>query len=94
MNVQDLKDNRAEIIEIITERVGEEPEAIKEVMTAMVNCLGWNGIESDNVIDFTHEIIDINEFDEKYMMKRGMASMNWLEENTIEREKELAKYVL
>jgi gamma-glutamyl phosphate reductase len=55
MTLQDLKDNRAEIIETIITELDET--MVKEVMQKMVDMLGFNGIRSKNAVDYVREVI-------------------------------------
>jgi len=55
MTLQDLKENRAEIIEVIEDTLGTD--MIKEAMAQMVKFLGYNGIKSTNAIDYAKEVI-------------------------------------
>lgn len=91
MTTQDLTNNREEIIEIITEKVGAE--AVKEVMTAMVKTLGWNDIRSNNAIDYTYEIIDLFDFETKYAMRRGYNAQARLEVINAEASKNLMRHI-
>lgn len=71
MTIQDLKNNRNEIIENIKE-ILEENEMnvtnfyIKEVMNRMVSMLGFRFLRSTNVIDLVEEVMD-----EDFLYKLG-----------------------
>lgn len=57
MTLQELKDNRAEIIEVIEERLGEN--MVKEAMAEMVKFLGFNGIRSTDAVSYAKEVINL-----------------------------------
>lgn len=63
MTIQDLKNNRNEIIEVITEILGEN--MVKEAMGEMVKMLGYNGIKSTNAVDFAKEVINLRGLEPK-----------------------------
>lgn len=57
MTLQDLKDNREAIIEVIENKLGKE--MVKEAMGKMVHFLGFNGIRSTNAVDYAKEVINL-----------------------------------
>jgi hypothetical protein len=57
MTLQELKENREIIIETITDAL--DASMVSEVMAQMVKMLGFNGIESTNVVDYTIEVIEL-----------------------------------
>jgi hypothetical protein len=66
LTIENLKANRTEIIETITEKVGAEK--VKEVMVKMAETIGWSGIRSTNAVEFASEVIalfDIKPFEAK-----------------------------
>lgn len=57
MTLQDLKNNRAEIIEVIEDTLGSD--MIKEAMSQMVKFLGYNGIKSTDAVSYAKEVINL-----------------------------------
>lgn len=57
--MQDLKDNKEVIIDTIIEMVGESK--VKQVMTIMVDAIGFNGYFEMNAVQFTKAVIRDND---------------------------------
>jgi hypothetical protein len=61
MTLQELKDNREQIIEIIEYNVTDAP--VKSVMQEMVKYIGFRDFEGMNVEDFTLAVIAQDTYD-------------------------------
>lgn len=57
MTLEELKDNREAIIEVIENKLGKK--MVKEAMNQMVKFLGFNGIRSTNAVDYAEEVINL-----------------------------------
>lgn len=80
MTIQDLKDNRNEIISHLNQELENDQEAVKEAMSLMVKLLGWRDLKATNVIELADEVIVINDLKTKYIMKRGSVASRRMEE--------------
>ena len=58
MTLQDLKDNRNEIIATINETANASKKA--EIMKAMMNLVNGDMADSDNVVDLVAEVVEMN----------------------------------
>lgn len=56
--IQDLKENRQQVIDTVTEVVGVEK--LKEVMDLCVKFLGYRDIRSTDIVSYVKEVINLN----------------------------------
>jgi len=74
MTLQDLKDNREQIIAYIIENYGAE--SVSEIMNAMVKWLGYKGICSTDVLEYIDEVMELAEICKPKMIYTGASE--WL----------------
>jgi len=79
MTIQDLKDNRNEIIERINEIT--IPSRTSEIMKAMVNLIETGSNESNDAIGLVDEIIELFGFDTEKIQSTAAERQERNEEN-------------
>jgi hypothetical protein len=87
MTLQDLRDNRDEIIAEITFTYGKNRLPI--IMKAMVDYINNPHIDSTNVFDYITELVDELGVLDKVEKEEGIAARHYLERVEIERSKRL-----
>ena len=89
--MQDLKDNRNEIIEVITDECGSEN--IKEVMTILAAYIGFNGYFGMTATQFTKAVIKDSGIADKIIFRNGAKAHRRLEEINLEASKRLMQNI-
>ncbi len=75
--IQDLKDNRNEIIEVITDECGAEN--VKEVMAVLASYVGFNGYFGMTASTFTKVVIKDSGIADTIIMRNGARAQARLE---------------
>lgn len=91
ITIENLKDNRNEIIEFLTDKLGSEN--VKEGMEIIVNMIGFRDYNDLDVMDFVKCSIEDNGIENRVIFRNGRKSSVWLEEKRIETSRELMKHI-
>lgn len=83
--ITDLKNNRNEIIEFLTNELGSEN--VKEGMQIIASMIGFNGYSKYNVMEFVEAAIDDNGIKDRLIFSNGAKAQHRLEEINIEMSK-------
>jgi len=89
--IQDLKDNRNEIIEVIVDECGSEN--VKEVMTILASYVGFNGYFGMTATQFAKAAIKDSGIADEIILRNGAKARVRLEEMNIESSKILMKNI-
>jgi len=89
--LNDLKENRNEIIAYLTDELGNEN--VKEGMNIIAEMIGFRGYEGLNVIDFCKTAIEDNGIKDRIIMSEGRKARQWLEAHNIEASKQLMRNI-
>lgn len=89
--LQDLKDNRETIIEVITEEVGAEN--LKEVMQVLAKYVGFKGYFGMNAKQFTKAVIKDSGIQDKIIMREGAIASRRIEEMNQAASRKLIKNI-
>ncbi len=89
--LQDLKDNRNEIIEYLVEELGQEN--VKEGMTIISKMIGFRGYDSLNVMAFCKAVIKDSGIKDSIEIKSGYNALSAIEVANREQSKRQMKHI-
>lgn len=93
MTIQDLKNNRTQIIEELNYRFDNNQSFVKEVMQSLVNMIGYRGIKSTDTMSYVEEVISMLDLQSKFDEIGTTEAFRSLEEQNIARSKNLMQHI-
>lgn len=89
--LENLKENRVEIINYLTQEVGSEN--VKEAMIYISNMIGFRNYNNYSVMRFVEAALEDSGLRDKIIMRNGAKASAWLEIHNAESSKELKKHI-
>lgn len=85
ITIENLKENRGDIIEFLTNELGQEN--VKEGMGIVASMIGFNGYANYDLMEFVEASINDNGIKDRLIFSNGAKAQHRLEEINIEMSK-------